>query len=166
MHWHSTAEHLVDGAMGNKEGSPQHAQHALVAPPPPPPLPHHRPTNPSPTNRPSAQPCLGLTNHALAGEVTALELHIVTAVDNTTDVPVPQACNEKLCLAVFGIRQNVSAEEGWQEGLQGISGRQGHSCSLRSAASPCVHVLGRETPPSPLTSRGHAPPLPFHVRCR
>ncbi len=47
----------------------------------------------------------------LAGEVCALELHVVTAVDNTTDVKVPQTCNEKLCLAVFGIKQEV---RGWR----------------------------------------------------
>lgn len=33
----------------------------------------------------------------------------MTAVDNTTDAKVPQTCNEKLCLAVFGIMQEVRA---------------------------------------------------------
>ncbi|KAI7838845.1 hypothetical protein COHA_007459 [Chlorella ohadii] len=48
--------------------------------------------------------------HIVDGEVCALELHIVTAVDNTTDVKVPQTCNEKLCLAVFGIKQELKKD--------------------------------------------------------
>jgi hypothetical protein len=31
------------------------------------------------------------------------ELHLVTMVDNTTGAPVPPECNERLCLAVFGV---------------------------------------------------------------
>ncbi|PRW61258.1 integral membrane single C2 domain isoform A [Chlorella sorokiniana] len=48
--------------------------------------------------------------HVVDGNVCALELHIVTAVDNTTSVKVPEVCNEKLCLAVFGIKQELKKD--------------------------------------------------------
>lgn len=98
-------------------------------------------------------PCLALAHHpgdpadaasipilahlpAKPGDVCALELHIVTAVDNTTDAKVPQTCNEKLCLAVFGIMQEVRAghtlhvahsyKTAFVEGLMSGAWSQGH----------------------------------------
>ncbi len=38
-----------------------------------------------------------------AGDMYPEELHLVTMVDNTTGAPVPPECNERLCLAVFGV---------------------------------------------------------------
>lgn len=112
MHWHSTCEHVVDGELGQQAcGNTLHHEPQVVGMQTawqPTPLrlcllpascpPSARRSPPSTTAAPSGSP---------PGNVCALELHIVTAVDNTTDVKVPQACNEKLCLAVFGIKQEV-----------------------------------------------------------
>jgi hypothetical protein len=40
--------------------------------------------------------------HVIDGNLCALEIHLVTKVDNTTGVEVPEKCNQEVCLAVFG----------------------------------------------------------------
>ncbi|EFN58863.1 hypothetical protein CHLNCDRAFT_19445, partial [Chlorella variabilis] len=41
--------------------------------------------------------------HVMDGDACPLELHIVTAVDNSTGAEVPEPCNAAPCLAVFGV---------------------------------------------------------------
>ena len=54
--------------------------------------------------------------HVIEGNLCALEIHLVTKVDNTTGAEVPEKCNQEDCLAVFGtifqVREALDNEMG------------------------------------------------------
>ena len=90
FHFHSTSEHVVDGELWGRRGLLGRAWGApatLRLPPSPPATLAAGHTHPAQHATPLSRPPY------LAGNVGALEMHIVTAVDNTTGAWVPERCN-------------------------------------------------------------------------